>query len=55
MRSALDAGFIFWGLFACFAFIVALYLAWMLWAEREAPGPEGRQPGPGAEEGEGSG
>lgn len=28
------AGFVFWGLFAVFAAVVALYLAWMLWVER---------------------
>ena len=37
MRSVLEAGFIFWGLFLVFGFIVVGYLVWMLWAEgREA-------------------
>lgn len=39
MRSVLGAGFIFWGLFASFALIVALYVAWMWWTERGEPGP----------------
>lgn len=39
MRSVLGAGFIFWGLFASFALIVALYIAWMWWTERGEPGP----------------
>ncbi len=29
-----DAGFVFWGLFAAFAFIVAAYVLWMWWVER---------------------
>lgn len=33
MRSVLDAGFVFWGLFLVFGFIVVAYLVWMLWAE----------------------
>ena len=28
------AGFVFWGLFAAFAVIVAGYLVWMWWVER---------------------
>ena len=37
MRSVLEAGFIFWGLFLVFGFIVVGYLVWMLWTEgREA-------------------
>jgi hypothetical protein len=28
------AGFVFWGLFAVFGLIVALYVAWMWWTER---------------------
>jgi len=39
VRSVLGAGFIFWGLFASFALIVALYLVWMWWTERGEPGP----------------
>ena len=44
MRSVLEAGFIFWGLFASFALIVALYLLWMWWTERggaASPRPPG--------------
>lgn len=41
MRTILDAGFIFWGLFLAFGVIVALYLAWMWWTERGAgPTPD---------------
>lgn len=53
MRSALEAGFIFWGLFASFALIVALYLVWMWFTERgeaesppQPPGAEGRETEP---------
>ena len=35
MRTLLDAGFIFWGLFGAFGLIVGLYLLWMWWVERE--------------------
>ena len=49
MRSVLEAGFIFWGLFASFALIVALYLTWMWWTERGGGelrrGPLGDEPG----------
>ena len=30
----MNAGFIFWGLFVVFGLIVAGYVAWMLWVER---------------------
>ena len=30
MRSILDAGFVFWGLFLVFGFIVVAYWAWMV-------------------------
>jgi len=33
VRSVLEAGFIFWGLFGVFALIVVLYLLWMWWVE----------------------
>jgi cbb3-type cytochrome oxidase subunit 3 len=33
VRSILEAGFIFWGLFAVFAAILLLYLLWMWWTE----------------------
>ena len=42
MRSALEAGFIFWGLFGVFGLILALYLAWMWWVERN---PSASDPG----------
>ena len=35
MSTLLQAGFIFWGLFVLFAAVVALYVAWMLWVERQ--------------------
>jgi hypothetical protein len=35
MRSVLEAGFIFWGLFLVFGMIVAGYLLWMYLAERD--------------------
>lgn len=42
MRSALGAGFVFWGLFLVFALIVVAYFLWMVWAGRRetlsAPG-----------------
>ena len=28
-------GFIFWGLFLVFGLLVAAYVAWMLWVERD--------------------
>ena len=34
MRSILEAGFIFWGLFLTFGVIVVLYIVWMWRAER---------------------
>jgi len=47
VRSVLEAGFIFWGLFAVFAVIVLLYLLWMGWAERREAGwrSQGDHPG----------
>ncbi len=39
MRSLLEAGFVFWGLFLVFGLIVVGYLVWMKWVER-ADGPE---------------
>ena len=51
MKSFLEAGFIFWGLFAVFAVIVALYLLWMWGLEaREAEKHSGAD-GPGPEDG----
>lgn len=38
MRSVLEAGFIFWGLFGVFFLIVVLYLLWMWWVERRERG-----------------
>jgi phage shock protein PspC (stress-responsive transcriptional regulator) len=35
MRSVLEAGFIFWGLFLVFGLTVAGYIVWMWWVERE--------------------
>ena len=35
MRSILEAGFIFWGLFGVFGLIVVLYVLWMWWVERD--------------------
>ncbi len=29
------AGFVFWGLFVVFGIMVAGYVAWMYWVERE--------------------
>jgi cbb3-type cytochrome oxidase subunit 3 len=34
MRSILEAGFVFWGLFLVFALIVVAYLVWMVRTER---------------------
>ena len=34
MRSILEAGFIFWGLFLTFGVIVVLYIVWMWRTER---------------------
>ena len=34
MRSILEAGFVFWGLFLVFALLVIAYLAWMVWTEK---------------------
>jgi len=51
VRSVLEAGFIFWGLFVVFAVIVLLYLLWMGWVERREAGSRSR--GDGAEEGGG--
>ena len=43
MRSILEAGFIFWGLFVVFALMMALYVLWMVWEERRADaGPPDR-------------
>ena len=33
----MGAGFIFWGLFLVFGFLVAAYVLWMLWVERREP------------------
>lgn len=33
MRSILEAGFVFWGLFLVFGVVVISYLVWMLWVE----------------------
>ena len=35
MRTILEAGFIFWGLFGLFGLIVALYVLWMWWVEKK--------------------
>ena len=35
MRTLLEAGFIFWGLFGLFGLIVALYVLWMWWVEKK--------------------
>ncbi len=47
MRTLLEAGFIFWGLFGVFGLIVLLYLLWMWWVERdpslETPPLEGEE------------
>ena len=40
MRSFLEVGFIFWGLFGVFALIVVLYLIWMWWEEGKGQGTE---------------
>lgn len=40
MRSVLEAGFIFWGLFLVFGLIVAGYLLWMYMAERDERDPD---------------
>jgi phage shock protein PspC (stress-responsive transcriptional regulator) len=32
--AALDAGFVFWGLFAVFGVVVVAYVAWMVVIER---------------------
>lgn len=45
MRSVLDAGFIFWGLFLVFGVIVIAYVLWMGWVEKgdgQGPDREGR-------------
>ena len=34
MKSILDAGFVFWGLFLVFGLIVVAYLIWMRRVER---------------------
>jgi hypothetical protein len=34
MRSVLEAGFIFWGLYVTFGLIIVGYLVWMWWVER---------------------
>jgi len=55
MSTALNAGFVFWGLFLVFAVIVSGYLIWMYRAEgrerdeastksRAPDGPEGIEP-----------
>ena len=31
----MEVGFVFWGLFAVFGALVAAYVFWMLWVERE--------------------
>jgi len=35
VRTILEAGFIFWGLFGLFGLIVALYVLWMWWVEKK--------------------
>ena len=57
MRSVLEAGFIFWGLFVTFGLIVVLYLIWMWWVEREGSsvGPSGPSSGEGEGEADGRG
>jgi hypothetical protein len=39
VRSILEAGFVFWGVFLSFALIVVAYLVWMIWVERGGDGP----------------
>ncbi len=31
----MEAGFVFWGLFAVVGAVVAAYVAWMVWVERD--------------------
>ena len=46
MRSILEAGFIFWGLFLVFGVIVVGYILWMRWVEgRDHPEEEPEEPG----------
>ena len=46
MRSILDAGFIFWGLFLVFGVIVVGYILWMRWVEgSDHPVEEPERPG----------
>ena len=40
MRTALDSGFVFWGLFLVFGIIVGAYLFWMRWVEKNAAPPD---------------
>lgn len=45
MKSILEAGFIFWGLFLIFGLIVVAYVLWMGWVERrigQGEDPEGK-------------
>ena len=50
MREILEAGFIFWGLFLSFGFIVIAYLVWMWWEEGRDAGAEEERRDAGAEE-----
>ena len=34
MRSILEVGFIFWGLFLVFGLFLVAYVSWMLWVEK---------------------
>lgn len=34
-------GFVFWGVYLTFGLVVAAYVAWMLWVERDEPGDDG--------------
>lgn len=40
MRSILDAGFIFWGLFLAFGLLVLAYVIWMRWEEGKEGEPD---------------
>ena len=49
MRSVLEAGFIFWGLFLVFGLILVAYILWMGWVEKQEKHEEdhgGEGPGP---------
>lgn len=47
MKAALEAGFVFWGLFLVFGVLVALYAVWMVREERREGrgGPDPRASG----------